>query len=175
MYHIEDNFYPFEIFNNILHIVKQYPINHVPEKYDGKRCSYGVARQNLTSESTLSSLILSNFPHIPQYKRKIEIANDVNGFWLKPHSDHSAKRKVTVIYLEGQKENGTTFHLPERNEKIYFVPNRAVMFKPDSKDTYDETSLKHSVEKIEITEVRRTIVVTYVDNSWNDIETCYDR
>ena len=34
MYHIEDNFYPFEIFNNILHIVKQYPINHVPEKYD---------------------------------------------------------------------------------------------------------------------------------------------
>ena len=115
MYHIEDNFYPFDIFNKILHIVKQYPINHVPEKYDGKRCSYGVARQYLTSESTLSSLILSNFPHIPQYKRKIEIANDVNGFWLKPHSGHPAKRKVTVIYHEGQKENGTTFYLQDRN------------------------------------------------------------
>ena len=175
MYKIIDNFYPIQIFNKILDEVKQMPLNIVPEGYDGKRCSYGSQRKYLTSKSELSKLILSNFKYEQNLKRRIEIANDVNGFWLKPHSDHSAKRKVTVIYLEGQKNNGTTFHYKDKDETVEFLSNRAVFFEPDEKETFDDKSWKHSVKEIEIPETRRTIVVTYVDDSWNDIKTCYDR
>ena len=99
MYRIEDNFYDTATFNRILELVRERPINQVPENYDGKRRSYGEARQYLTEDSELGDLILSKFPYKKDYRRKIEIGNDVNGFWLKPHSDHSAKKDVTVCLL----------------------------------------------------------------------------
>ena len=174
MYRIEDNFYDTTIFNRILELVRERPINQIPEKYDGKRCSYGETRQYLTEDSILADLILSKFPYKKDYRRKIEIGNDVNGFWLKPHSDHSAKKDVTVIYFEGQQNNGTTFHYEDHNETTEFIPNRAVHFYPDLKDTYDTESWKHSVKRIKMA-VRRTVVVNYVDNTWRDIKDCYDR
>ena len=174
MYRIEDNFYDTATFNRILELVRERPINQVPEKYDGKRCSYGETRQYLTEDSILADLILSKFPYKKDYRRKIEIGNDVNGFWLKPHSDHSAKKDVTVIYFEGQQNNGTTFHYEDHNETTEFIPNRAVHFYPDLKDTYDTESWKHSVKRIKMA-VRRTVVVNYVDNTWRDIKDCYDR
>ena len=161
-------------FNRILELVRERPINQVPENYDGKRRSYGEARQYLTEDSELGDLILSKFPYKNDYRRKIEIGNDVNGFWLKPHSDHSAKKDVTVIYFEGQENNGTTFHYENNDETIKFIPNRAVHFYPDLKDTYDSESWKHSVKKIDMN-VRRTVIVNYVDNTWRDIDICYDR
>ena len=174
MYTVEDNFYDFPIFLGILDLIKDKPFNQVPKKYDGKRCSYGETRQYLTEDSVLADLILSKFPYKNDYRRKIEIGNDVNGFWLKPHSDHSAKKDVTVIYFEGQENNGTTFHYENNDETIKFIPNRAVHFYPDLKDTYDSNSWKHSVKKINM-DIRRTIVVNYVDNTWRDIKNCYDR
>ena len=174
MYRIEDNFYDTATFNRILELVRERPINQVPENYDGKRCSYGETRQYLTEDSILADLILSKFPYKKDYRRKIEIGNDVNGFWLKPHSDHSAKKDVTVIYFEGQQNNGTTFHYEDHNETTEFIPNRAVHFYPDLKDTYDTESWKHSVKKIDMN-IRRTVIVNYVDNTWRDIEDCYDR
>ena len=173
MYKIEDNFYDTLTFNRILELVRERPLNQVPENYDGKRCSYGEARQYLTQESELTDLILSKFPYKNDYRRKIEIGNDVNGFWLKPHSDHSAKREVTVIYLEGHENNGTTFHYPHELKSVRFIPNRAVYFEPDLNDTYDTKSWQHSVKKIDM-DVRRTVVVNYVDNTWSDIKDCYD-
>ena len=174
MYNIIDDFYTLVVFNRILDLDREFPINQVPENYDGKRCSYGKARQYLTQESELANLILSKFPYKNDYRRKIEIGNDVNGFWLKPHSDHSAKREVTVVYLEGQVNNGTTFHYPHELKRVRFNPNRALNFEPDLKETYDKTSWKHSVKKINMN-VRRTVIVNYVDNTWKDIEDCYDR
>ena len=120
MYRVEDNFYDFPIFLEILNLIKDRPLNQIPEKYDGKRCSYGETRQYLTEDSVLADLILSKFPYKKDYRRKIEIGNDVNGFWLKPHSDHSAKKDVTVIYFEGQQNNGTTFHYEDHNETTEF-------------------------------------------------------
>jgi len=175
MYKVTDDFYTLAVFNRILELVRECPINQVPENYDGKRCSYGEARQYLTQESELTNLILSKFPYKNDYRRKIEIGNDVNGFWLKPHSDHSAKRKVTVIYLEGQKNNGTTFHYKHELKRVRFVPNRAVFFEPDLRETYDKNSWQHSVEKINILHFRRTLAINYVDTTWKDIEDCYDR
>lgn len=175
MYRIVDEFYSSKIFNKILEAVKQLPLNRVPDNYDGKRCSYGETRQYLTEDSDLGELILSRFPYKKDYRRKIEIGNDVNGFWLKSHSDHPAKRKVTVIYLEGQENNGTTFHYKDHDETIKFIPNRAVYFEPDIKDTFDPSSWQHSVKQVKISGIRRTIVVNYVDKSWRDIKKCYDR
>ena len=171
MYKVTDNFYDYPIFLEILNLVKDKPFNELPENYDGKRCSYGKSRQQLTKDSILTEHILTQFPYKEKYKRRIEIANDVNGFWLKPHSDHSAKKQVAVIYLEGQE--GTTFHYDDGDETVDFIPNRAVFFDPDTKDTYDSTSWKHSVRKID--EIRRTVVVNYVDDTWNDTWNCYDR
>jgi hypothetical protein len=174
MYKVTDDFYTLAVFNRILELVRECPINQVPENYDGKRCSYGKVRQYLTEDSELVDLILSKFPYKNDYRRKIEIGNDVNGFWLKPHSDHSAKREVTVIYFEGQENNGTIFHYPHELKRVRFIPNRAVHFYPDLKDTYDTESWKHSVKKINMN-IRRTVVVNYVDNTWRNIEDCYDR
>tara|TARA_B100000809_G_C15138818_1_gene531953 strand:- start:246 stop:845 length:600 start_codon:yes stop_codon:yes gene_type:complete len=199
MYKIEDNFYPYHTFQLILNLIRERPDNQVPENYDGKRISYGEARQYLTEDSELLDLILSKFPYKKDYRRKIEICNDVDGFWLKPHSDHPAKREVTVIYFEGLENNGITFfsassctqwenlkqkvnmktenNVIKKNykEDVDLIPNRAVHFYPNSLDTYDdEWEGRHSVKKIEIT-VRRTVVVNYVDNTWTDIKVCYDR
>ena len=175
MYKIEDSYYPKEIFNNILKKVKQYPLNLVPEFYNGKRVAYGKARQYLTERSDLSDLVLTNLPFKKSLKRIIEVANDVNGFWLSSHSDHPAKREVTVIYLEGDKNNGTTFHFEDYEETVDFIPNRAVHFTPDKNETFDPMSKKHSVKPFEISDVRRTIIVNYVDSTWNNLEVCYDR
>ena len=73
MYRIEENFYELATFNRILELVRERPINQVPENYDGKRCSYGEARQYLTQESELTNLILSKFPYKNNYRRKVSI------------------------------------------------------------------------------------------------------
>ena len=63
MYKIIDDFYTLVVFNRILDLVREFPINQVPENYDGKRCSYGKARHYLTQESELANHILSKFPY----------------------------------------------------------------------------------------------------------------
>ena len=46
MYKIIDDFYTLVVFNRILDLVREFPINQVPENYDGKRYSYGNIKYN---------------------------------------------------------------------------------------------------------------------------------
>lgn len=175
MYKIEDNFFTQKIFNKVLKTCREYPISEVPENYDGRRKLY-VERNYLTKKSPSKHHFIASLFDKPQKNEllKIEIANDINGFWLMPHSDHPAKKKVIVIYMEGQENNGTTFHAENDKIKIKFIKNRAVHFYPDSLDTWDNSSIKHSVEKIKIDSIRRTLIVNYVDmKEWKETENCW--
>ena len=91
MYRIEDNFFSQKVFNRVLKICSQYPISEVPKNYNGKRKSY-VNRNYLTKKSLTEHHFIASLFDKPQKNQllKIEIANDVNGFWLSPHSDHPA-------------------------------------------------------------------------------------
>lgn len=172
MYRIEDNFYPQETFDRILELVKTKPDNVLPENYNGKRSEFK-NRTFLTEPEELSDLILSKFPFKENFRRRIEVANDVHGFFLHPHSDHPAKKDVTVLYIEGRINSGTTFDGPIWEETVDFFPNRAVHFMPDEKQTFDPSSRKHSVKLQELRH-RRTVVVSYVDSEWRDTHECYD-
>ena len=172
MFRIEDNFYSPQVFDRILELAKTKPDNELPPDYTGKRSEFK-NRTFLTQPDELSDLVLSKFPFKSNYRRRIEVANDVNGFFLKPHSDHPAKTDVTVIYLEGRITSGTTFDGPIFEETVDFYPNRAVHFLPDKKLTFDPSSRKHSV-KLQELRSRRTIVVSYVDGTWRDTHECYD-
>lgn len=168
-----DNFFEVNQFDRLKQLVKQYPTNKVPKDYNGKRSMYK-DRNYIVSDNELTNILLEKFPYREGLKRSIEVANDVDGFWLSPHSDHPAKKDVTVIYIEGHIENGTTFDGPIWEETIDFIPNRAINFNPDEKDTWDMSSHKHSVKLKPILGIRRTIVVMYVDETWNSVENCYD-
>jgi len=175
MYRVEDNFFHDQVFQNVLRSCSTYPINVVPDNYDGCRRLYS-NRNYLTKKSVPYDHFIVSLFHKPKDHQvlKIEFANDVDGFWLKPHSDHPAKEEVIVIYLEGQENNGTTFHKKTGDETVKFVPNRAIHFNPDSLDTWDEKSCKHSVQKVKIENVRRTLIVNYVNKEkWNELDNCW--
>lgn len=134
-------------------------------------------RYYITSSSKISH---QNFAkhflntHSKNLKLKIEFANDLNGYYLQKHSDHPSKRKVILIYIDGEEDIGTTLHLNNTTLHVKCVPNRAIIFYPDQTQTYAYNNEYHEVIKKEFTKVRRTVIINYVDvNSWSDIDKLY--
>lgn len=95
---------------------------------------------------------------------RIEYCQDVNGFWLEPHTDIGAKFFTMLIYLNNPpagEDWGTDIyesadkHLGPapsgRNQGLIFIPS--------------QTSW-HGFEKRPITGVRRSLIVNYVTPAW---------
>lgn len=110
------------------------------------------ALQNLTSTS-LSGCFL-----------RLEYCQDIDGFWLEPHTDIGAKLFTMLIYLndppEGENwgtdiyETPTTLLGPApsgRNKGLIFIPGH---------------NSWHGFEKRHITGVRRSLIVNYVTPVW---------
>ena len=95
---------------------------------------------------------------------RVEYAQDVDGFWLKPHTDIGVKMFTMLIYMSDDPQHsdlGTDIYADENTHvgRSPFEPNAAMIFVP-SKGTW------HGFEKRPIHGVRRSIIVNYVTNDW---------
>lgn len=95
---------------------------------------------------------------------RIEFAQDIDGFWLEPHTDLGVKMFTFLLYIskdEAHRDLGTDIY---GNDKKWvgrspFKSNAAMIFVPGS-DTY------HGFEARPIKGVRKSLVINYVTNDW---------
>jgi len=95
---------------------------------------------------------------------RLEYAQDVDGFWLQPHTDLGVKKFTCLIYLSeepGHETLGTDiYESPERHFGVSpFKRGAAMIFVPG-----DNTW--HGFEKRPIEGVRRSVILNYVTHDW---------
>jgi len=95
---------------------------------------------------------------------RIEYAQDIDGFWLKPHTDIGVKLFTMLIYLSDEPSHadlGTDIYAGVNRHvgRSPFEPNSAMIFVPSDRTW-------HGFEKRPIKGVRRSIIVNYVTNEW---------
>ena len=95
---------------------------------------------------------------------RLEYAQDIDGFWLEPHTDLGVKKFTCLIYLSqgpGHETLGTDIYA-SKTEHIGaspFIRNTAMIFVPGS-DTW------HGFEKRTIDGVRKSVILNYVTPDW---------
>ncbi len=95
---------------------------------------------------------------------RLEYAQDVDGFWLEPHTDLGVKRFTCLIYLSqgpGHETLGTDIYASKEEHvgASPFIRNSAMIFVP-GQDTW------HGFEKRPIEGVRRSVILNYVTHDW---------
>jgi hypothetical protein len=95
---------------------------------------------------------------------RMEFAQDIDGFWLEPHSDLGVKLFTMLHYLSKDPRHhdlGTDIY--DANKKRVgrspFAPNAAMVFVP-ADNTY------HGFEQRPIKGVRTSLIINYVTNEW---------
>lgn len=95
---------------------------------------------------------------------RIEYAQDIDGFWLKPHTDIGVKRFTLLLYLSADAAHadlGTDIYADPATwvGRSPFAPNKAMIFVPSD-------STWHGFEPRPITGVRRSLIINYVTDEW---------
>jgi hypothetical protein len=95
---------------------------------------------------------------------RVEFAQDINGFWLEPHTDLGVKVFTMLLYLSTDPQHaalGTDFYDADKKHlgRSPFTPNGAMVFVP-SNNTY------HGFEARQIDGVRKSVIINYVTNDW---------
>jgi hypothetical protein len=95
---------------------------------------------------------------------RIEYAQDVDGFWLEPHTDLGVKLFTMLLYLsrdDSHRDLGTDIYDAQKRHvaRPPFESNAALVFVP-SNVTY------HGFEKRPIAGVRKSVIINYVTNEW---------
>jgi len=95
---------------------------------------------------------------------RIEFAQDIDGFWLEPHTDLGVKVFTMLLYLSKDPSHadlGTDIYDANKKQvgRSVFVSNAAMVFVP-SNNTY------HGFEKRPIKGVRTWLIINYVTNEW---------
>jgi len=95
---------------------------------------------------------------------RVEFAQDVDGFWLEPHTDIGVKAFTFLIYLSKDATHGDLGTDIYDHDKTWvgrspFAPNAGLIFVP-SNVTY------HGFEPRKIDGVRKSLVINYVTNDW---------
>ena len=95
---------------------------------------------------------------------RVEFAQDIDGFWLEPHTDLGVKVFTMLLYLSRDPSHtdlGTDIYDGEKRHvgRSRFTPNAAMVFIPGS-NTY------HGFEKRPIKGVRTSLIINYVTNEW---------
>ncbi len=95
---------------------------------------------------------------------RIEYAQDIDGFWLEPHTDLGVKLFTLLLYLSddpSHKDLGTDVYDAGKNHvaRSPFAANAAMIFVP-SGHTY------HGFEKRPIKGVRKSAIINYVTSEW---------
>ena len=95
---------------------------------------------------------------------RIEYAQDIDGFWLEPHTDLGVKLFTFLLYLSKDTQHadlGTDIYDAGKKHvgRSPFKPGGAMIFVP-SGITY------HGFEARKIEGVRKSIIINYVSNEW---------
>ena len=95
---------------------------------------------------------------------RMEYAQDINGFWLEPHTDLGVKAFTMLLYLSrdpSHKDLGTDIYDGNKGHvgRSPFAPNAAMIFVPGA-NTY------HGFEKRPIEGVRISLIINYVTDEW---------
>ena len=95
---------------------------------------------------------------------RIEFAQDIEGFWLEPHTDLGVKAFTMLAYLSRDPSHtdlGTDIYDGEKRHvgRSPFASNNAMIFVP-SNNTY------HGFEKRPIKGVRTSLIINYVTDEW---------
>lgn len=95
---------------------------------------------------------------------RMEFAQDVDGFWLEPHTDLGVKVFTMLLYLSKAPNHhnlGTDIYDSEKRHfgRSPFASNAAMIFVP-SNNTY------HGFEKRKIEGMRTSLIINYVTNEW---------
>jgi hypothetical protein len=95
---------------------------------------------------------------------RIEFAQDVDSFWLEPHTDLGVKVFTMLLYLSkdpSHRDLGTDIYDMEKRQvrRSPFISNSAMVFIPSDK-TF------HGFEKRPIQGVRTSLIINYVTNEW---------
>jgi hypothetical protein len=95
---------------------------------------------------------------------RIEFAQDIDGFWLEPHTDLGVKAFTMLLYLSRDPNHadlGTDIYDGNKQHfgRSRFAPNLAMIFVPGD-NTY------HGFEKRPIKGVRTSLIINYVTDEW---------
>jgi hypothetical protein len=95
---------------------------------------------------------------------RIEFAQDIDGFWLEPHTDLGVKSFTLLLYLSKDPSHhdlGTDIYDADKRHvgRSPFASNAAMVFVP-SNNTY------HGFEQRPIKGVRTSLIINYVTNEW---------
>lgn len=95
---------------------------------------------------------------------RIEFAQDVDGFWLEPHTDIGVKAFTYLLYMSKDPTHadlGTDIYDTDKKwvGRSPFASNSAMIFVP-SDISY------HGFEPRKINGVRKSLVINYVTNEW---------
>jgi hypothetical protein len=93
---------------------------------------------------------------------RLEYAQDIDGFWLEPHTDLGVKKFTCLIYLsDGHADLGTDIYRSPQEHvgRSAFKPNAAMIFVP-SDNTW------HGFEKRPIAGIRKSVILNYVTHEW---------
>lgn len=113
----------------------------------------------------LTEAIASHFgTNIKGSYLRVEFAQDIDGFWLEPHTDLGVKLFTLLLYLSTDPRHGdlgTDIYDGDKRHvgRSPFVSNGAMVFVP-SNITY------HGFEPRRIEGVRKSLIVNYVTNDW---------
>lgn len=99
---------------------------------------------------------------------RMEYCQDVDGFWLEPHTDIGVKRLTLQIYLGGgldQQDLGTDIYADPATHvsRAPFGKNKAMLFIPTEHSW-------HGFERRQIRGVRKSLIVNYVTSEWRSRE-----
>ena len=97
---------------------------------------------------------------------RLEYAQDLNGFWLQPHTDLGVKTFTMLIYLcdrPDQGDLGTDLYRDAATWALRtaFVDNTALIFTPGA-NTW------HGLERRPIAGVRKSVIMNYVTDDWRE-------
>ncbi|MHB8529487.1 MAG: hypothetical protein ACYC8V_08255 [Caulobacteraceae bacterium] len=97
---------------------------------------------------------------------RLEYAQDIDGFWLQPHTDLGVKTFTMLIYLSedsGQLDLGTDIYADRETwaKRTAFVDNTALIFVPAA-NTW------HGLERRPIRGVRKSVIMNYVTDDWRE-------
>lgn len=95
---------------------------------------------------------------------RIEFAQDIDGFWLEPHTDLGVKSFSMLLYLstdESHEGLGTDIYDADKKHvgRSPFASNAAMIFVPGN-NTY------HGFKKRPIEGVRKSLIINYVTDEW---------
>jgi len=95
---------------------------------------------------------------------RIEYAQDIDGFWLEPHSDLGVKNFTMLLYLsknEAHQDLGTDIYDGKKKHfgRSPFEPGGALVFVP-ADNTF------HGFDARKIDGVRKSIIINYVTDEW---------